>query len=165
MELRPWRKQDAAALAVIANNPNIANNVSAPIPSPYTMKDAMEWIGHISQQKPMQNFAILVDGLVVGNMGAVLKEEMSKQIVEIGYFVAEPHWGKGIASKALSVFLSYVEQTFHPTSIFATVFEQNKASTAVLSKNGFQLSSIKPKTAIKNGLVMDEQVWVKLIKP
>jgi [ribosomal protein S5]-alanine N-acetyltransferase len=163
MELRPWRKQDAQALAVIANNRNIWNNVRDRLPNPYTVMDALEWIGHISQQKPVQNFAILVDGIVVGNIGAVLQEDVYRKTVEIGYFVAEPHWGKGIATKAVALFVAYVEQAFEPLRIYAGVFAHNKASMEVLRKNGFHLESIKRKAAIKNGQVQDEYVWVKLI--
>jgi [ribosomal protein S5]-alanine N-acetyltransferase len=163
MELRPWRKQDAQALAVIANNRNIWNNVRDRLPNPYTVMDALEWIGHISQQKPVQNFAVLVDGIVVGNIGAVLQEDVYRKTVEIGYFVAEPHWGKGIATKAVALFVAYVEQVFEPLRIYAGVFAHNKASMEVLRKNGFHLESIKRKAAIKNGQVQDEYVWVKLI--
>lgn len=164
MELRPWRKQDAQALAVIANNRNIWNNVRDRLPNPYTVLDALEWIGHTSQQQPPQNFAILVDGLVVGNIGAVLQDDVYRKTVEIGYFVGEPHWGKGIATKAIALFVDYVEQQFSPLRIFAGVFAHNKASMEVLRKNGFHLESIKRNAAIKNGQVHDEYVWVKLIK-
>jgi RimJ/RimL family protein N-acetyltransferase len=164
MELRPWRKQDAQALAVIANNRNIWNNVRDRLPNPYTVLDALEWIGHTSQQQPPQNFAILVDGLVVGNIGAVLQDDVYRKTVEIGYFVGEPHWGKGIATKAVALFVAYVEQQFSPLRIYAGVFAHNKASMEVLRKNGFHLESIKRKAAIKNGQVQDEYVWVKLIE-
>lgn len=161
MELRPWRKQDAQALAIIANNQHIWNNVRDGLPNPYLVKDALEWIAHNSQQQPIQNFAILVDGVVVGNIGAVVQEHQHQKLVEIGYFVGEPHWGKGIASKAVSLFVDYVEAQFSPIKIIAGVFDHNKASMAVLRKNGFQFESIKTKAAIKNGQVLDEQVWVK----
>ena len=164
MELRPWRKQDAQALSVIANNRNIWNNVRDRLPNPYTVLDALEWIGHTSQQQPPQNFAILVDGLVVGNIGAVLQDDVYRKTVEIGYFVGEPHWGKGIATKAVALFVAYVEQQFSPLRIYAGVFAHNKASMEVLRKNGFHLESIKRKAAIKNGQVQDEYVWVKLIE-
>jgi len=163
MALRPWRKQDAQALAVIANNRNIWNNVRDRLPNPYTVMDALEWIGHISQQQPPQNFAILVNGMVVGNIGAVLQDDVYRKTVEIGYFVGEPHWGKGIASKAVALFVDYVEQRFSPVRIYAGVFAHNKASMEVLRKNGFYLESIKRKAAIKNGQVQDEYVWVKLM--
>jgi len=163
MELRPWRKQDAQALAVIANNRNIWNNVRDRLPNPYTVLDALEWIGHISQQQPIQNFAILLEGIVVGNIGAVLQDDVYRKSVEIGYFVGESNWGKGIATKAVSLFGEYVEQQFSPIRIFATVFDHNQASMVVLRKNGFHLESIKRKAAIKNGQVLDEQVWVKLV--
>ena len=163
MELRPWRKQDAQALAVIANNRNIWNNVRDRLPNPYTVLDALEWIGHISQQQPIQNFAILLEGIVVGNIGAVLQDDVYRKSVEIGYFVGESNWGKGIATKAVSLFGEYVEQQFSPIRFFATVFDHNQASMVVLRKNGFHLESIKRKAAIKNGQVLDEQVWVKLV--
>jgi RimJ/RimL family protein N-acetyltransferase len=98
----------------------------------------------------------------VGNIGAVLQDDVYRKTVEIGYFVGEPHWGKGIATKALALFVEYVEQKFSPLRIYAGVFAHNKASMEVLRKNGFYLESIKRKAAIKNGQVLDEYIWVKL---
>ena len=48
--------------------------------------------------------------------------------------------------------------------LYAEVFEHNKASMRVLEKNGFHLESIRKKAVTKNNIVMDDYVWVKLLK-
>jgi RimJ/RimL family protein N-acetyltransferase len=106
--LRPWQKQDAQELASIANNRNIWNNVRDALPSPYTVMDAMQWIAHVNGQRPVLNFAIVYKGNIVGSIGCVPKEDVSRKSVEIGYFVGEPYWGNGIASRAVHLLNDFV---------------------------------------------------------
>lgn len=163
LELRPWQKQDAQALAAIANNRNIWNNVRDQLPNPYSVMDALQWMNHIKDQHPVQNFAILFQGMVVGNIGCKLQEDVYRKSIEIGYFVGEEFWGKGIATAAIELFVNYLIQNFQPIRIYAEVFEFNKASMKALQKNGFFLESIRRKAAIKNNEIVDDFVWVKLI--
>lgn len=163
LELRPWQKQDAQALAAIANNRNIWNNVRDQLPNPYSVMDALQWMNHIKDQQPIQNFAIIYQGMVVGNIGCKLQEDVYRKSIEIGYFVGEEFWGKGIATAAIELFVNYLIQNFQPIRIYAEVFEFNKASMKALQKNGFFLESVRRKAAIKNNEIVDDFVWVKLI--
>ena len=133
-------------------------------PTPYTVLDAEQWLDSIRKTRPFLNFAILYQGRIAGNIGIVPKEDVYRMSVEIGYFIGEEFWGKGIATEATRLLVEYIEQEFTIVRIYAEVFETNKASMRVLQKNGFYLEGIRRKAVIKNGEIMDDYVWVKLIK-
>jgi [ribosomal protein S5]-alanine N-acetyltransferase len=161
--LRQWKREDAQQLALIANNRNIWNNVRDRLPSPYTVMDALQWINHCLSEKPHLNFAIECEHKVVGSIGCVLKDDVYRKNVEIGYFIGEPYWGNGIATAAVKEMLVYIQKQFNVIRIYAEVFEHNKASMEVLRKNGFYLESIRRKAAIKNNAIIDDYIWVKLL--
>jgi RimJ/RimL family protein N-acetyltransferase len=163
IQLRPWQKQDAQILAAIANNRKIWNNVRDQLPNPYSVMDALKWMNHIKVLNPEQNFAILYNGVIAGNIGCKLQEDVYRRSIEIGYFIGEEFWGKGIATEAVGLFTKYLVDNFQPIRIYAEVFEHNKASMKVLQKNGFYLESIRRKAAIKNNEIVDDYVWVKLV--
>lgn len=161
--LRPWHRDDAAALAVIANNVHIWNNVRDNLPLPYTINDAKSWIQFCKAQNPIVNFAIIYEGAVAGSIGCVLQKDVYRKNVEIGYFLDEKLWGHGIATEAVKILLSYIEINLDAIRIYAEVFAHNKASMKVLQKNGFVLESIRRNAAIKNNIISDDYVWVKLL--
>lgn len=161
--LRPWQKQDAQELAAVANNRNIWNNVRDALPSPYTVMDALQWIAHVNSQQPVINFAIVCDGKVVGSIGCQTKEDISRKKIEIGYFIGEPYWGKGIATEAVKHLLDFIATRLDVVRIEAHVFAQNKSSMKVLQKNGFYLEGIRRKAVLKNNECIDEYLLVKLI--
>jgi ribosomal-protein-alanine N-acetyltransferase len=162
--LRPWQKEDAQQLASIANNKNVWNNVLDSFPSPYTVMDALQWINRESTATPITKFAIQHQGKLAGGIGMIPLEDVYRCSIELGYFVGEPFWGKGIATKAIATMVDHIQKTQpQATRIFARVYEHNKASMKALEKNGFTLESVQQKAAIKNNKVMDIFVWVKII--
>ncbi len=160
--LRPWQKQDAQELAIVANNRNIWNNVRDALPSPYTVMDALQWISHVNAEALVMNFAIVCDGSVVGSIGCKPKEDIYRKNIEIGYFVGEAYWGKGIATEAVKQLLGFISTRLDMVRVEAHVFEQNKPSMKVLMKNGFYLEAIHRKAVIKNNEILDDCVWVKI---
>ena len=160
--LRPWQTDDAAQLTFIANNRNIWNNLRDRLPHPYTRADAIKWITHCRIQHPTQNFAVVFDKLVIGSAGIMIKDDVYKKNIEIGYFVGEPYQGKGVATETVRILLEYIDMRFDAVRIYAEVFAHNKASMRVLQKNDFYLESIRKKSAIKNGEILDDYIWVKL---
>lgn len=163
IQIRPWQKQDAQALASIANNRKIWNNVRDQLPNPYTVMDALQWMNHIKDHHPEQNLAIVHNGIVVGNIGCKMQEDVYRKSIEIGYFVGEEYWGKGIATVAIDLFVQHLIKNFQPIRIYAEVFAHNVSSMKVLQKNGFFLESIRRKAAIKNNEIVDDYVWVKFV--
>jgi RimJ/RimL family protein N-acetyltransferase len=163
IQLRQWKKEDAGQLASISNNKNIWLNVRDHFPHPYTIQNAVEWIAHTNEQMPLQNMAITVNGKIAGSIGLVPKEDVYRKSIEIGYFVGEQYWGKGIATTAVLMLLNYIQNHFDVVRIYVEVFEHNKASMKVLEKSGFHLESIRNRAVIKNNVMMDDYVWVKLL--
>lgn len=161
--LRPWQPEDAQALANVANNRNIWNNVRDRLPSPYTVTDALQWISHSKKDTIHTNFAIVYNDEVAGSIGCIRKEDVYRKNIEIGYFIGEQFWGKGIATKAVGLLLEYIIKHTDAIRIYAEVFEYNKASMKVLQKNGFYLEGIRRKGAIKNNVLVDDYIWVKLL--
>ena len=162
--LRPFRDGDEASLVANANNINIFNNVKDSFPHPYTHEDAVWWINANKQteQAITTCFAIDVNGEVIGAIGVILGSDIQRVTAEIGYWLGENYWGKGIATEALLQTVNYVFKAFPEiVRIWAGVFEYNKSSMRVLEKAGFELEGIRKKGAIKNGLVIDEYVYVK----
>ena len=162
--LREWKKSDSTALAKIANNKKIWDNVRDRLPYPYTEQDAKEWLALVKKQKIVTTFCVEADGELAGSIGFTLKEDVYRKSAEIGYFIGENFWGQGIATEAIRQLVGYIEENFDLVRIYAEVFEHNKASMKVLEKNGFYLESIRKKAAIKNNIVINDFVWVKIIE-
>ncbi|HRP56212.1 GNAT family N-acetyltransferase [Agriterribacter sp.] len=160
--LRTWQKKDRPALAALANNIRIWNNVRDRLPHPYTIQHAGAFIKYCRKQDPPHILAIEVNGQLGGCIGLELQDDVSRISAELGYWIGEPYWGRGVATEAVKQMLEYTFDTFPVLSrIYAKVFEYNKASMKVLERNGFQLESIRKRSAIKNNEIIDEHVWVK----
>jgi len=164
VEIRSWKPEDAAPLAVICNNKKIWLNVRDRFPHPYTVGNSIEWIAYSLAQKPVQNMAVVYNGEIAGSIGVMPKEDVYRKSIEIGYFLGESFWGKGIATVAVELLLEYIKSHFDVIRIYAEVFSHNAASMKVLEKNGFHLEGIRKKAVVKNNVIMDDYVWVKFIE-
>jgi RimJ/RimL family protein N-acetyltransferase len=160
--IRKWAKGDENELAYQADNRNIFNNVTDQFPHPYTLEEAKKWIKFNSSIDPPINMAIVVDGKIAGGIGAKQKEDVYRKNMEVGYFLGEQYWGKGITSIALRKFVDYLFKTFDITRIFAPVFEYNKASQRVLEKVGFRKEAVFKKSVIKNDIYYNEVIYALL---
>ncbi len=159
IRLRPWLEADIQVLPSIANNVKIWNNLRDYFPSPYTIVDAIEWITYNKEMNVAKNLAIEYDGKLVGGVSVLPGQDIHSKNAEIGYWVAEPHWNKGIASIAVGLLVSYAFENFGCKRIYAGVFEYNKASMKILVKNGFEREAILKKAVYKNGLYWDEHIY------
>lgn len=157
--LRPWSIDDAAVLAEIANNKKIADNLQDLFPFPYAVKDARKWLKTILPADPPCNFAILADRRIVGNIGILTKEDIHRKNIEIGYFLSEKHWGKGITTRAVKAITSYAFSNFEIVRVYAETYEDNTGSRRVLEKAGFTLEALLRKYVIKNGIIKDSCIY------
>jgi ribosomal-protein-alanine N-acetyltransferase len=164
VEIRPWKPEDAAALASICNNKKIWLNVRDRFPHPYTVSNSIEWIAFTLMQKPIQNMAIVYNGQIAGSIGVMPKEDIYRKSIEIGYFLGEGYWGKGIATTAVGLLLDYIKTHFNVIRVYAEVFSHNAASMKVLEKNGFHLEGVREKAVIKDNVILDDYVWVKFLE-
>lgn len=160
--LRPWQKADRHMLAELADNIKIWNNVRDRMPHPYNLHHANAFIKYCRKQRPPHVLAIEVNGQPAGCVGLELQDDISRISAELGYWIGENYWGKGIATEAVKQMLEYTFTTFpRLIRIYARVFKNNTASMRVLEKNGFHLEGVQQQSAIKNNMITDEYVWVK----
>ena len=130
--LRSWKQEDAHALTGIANNKNIWNNVRDRLPSPYTINDAKDWIAFTLTQNPKTNFAVEYNAVLAGSAGCILKDDINRRSIEIGYFMGEYFWGKGIATEAVRLITAYAAKEFMPKCLNIT-----KQACVCCKKMGF----------------------------
>jgi RimJ/RimL family protein N-acetyltransferase len=158
--LRPWSISDAPQLAVIAGNKKISDNLRDGLPFPYTLKDAQSWLSIIlPENNPPKFFAITLDRQVVGSIGIVSKTDIYRKNFEIGFFISEYFWGRGIATKAIKAAVSYAFREFDIVRVYAEVFSDNLASRRALEKAGLKLEATLAKNIIKNGIIKDSCIY------
>jgi len=156
-ELRKWCLSDAASLAENANNINIWNNLRDALPHPYSEDDGKQFIEMaLSQPNPPTLLAIVVDGKAVGSIGIFLRTDVERISAELGYFIGEKYWNRGIMTEAIKQMVAYAFANFSQLwKIYATPFDFNVASHKVLLKAGFEREAILKQAAIKNGKIID----------
>lgn len=135
--LRAPRIEDAIDLAREANDPAVAAGLRDYFPSPYSVDDALRFIETINAKiGPPVDFIITVDGEVAGVMGVFVGEDVYRFNAELGYWVGQRFWGKGITTEAIAWTIDYAWRTLNVDRIYAEVFSTNIASQRVLEKNG-----------------------------
>jgi RimJ/RimL family protein N-acetyltransferase len=159
--LRDWRPEDAATLARHADNPRIAATMRDAFPSPYTLADARRFIEAARDLETNLFLAIEVDGEAVGSIGVHPLEDVHRRTAEIGYWLAEPWRGRGIAPDAVRAIVPVAFRRYDIVRLQAGVFSNNPASMHVLEKCGFSREAVHEKAIWKNGLLLDEVVYVR----
>ena len=162
--LRPWRIGDEASLVRYADNRNVSGNLKDRFPFPYTAADAAEWIAHASTQDPVVNFAIVVDNEAVGGTGIEVGTDIFRRSAEVGYWLGEPFWGRGIATEVLRAVTDYAFKTFDVIRLEAGVFSWNPASARVLEKAGYTLEGRMRRGVVKGDRVGDRLIY-GLLRP
>src|SRR5215510_773343 len=138
-EIRNWERRDVAALTRHANNRAVWRNLRDRFPHPYTTAHGEAWIRAAAIERPTTSFAIAVGGEAVGGIGLLPPDDVHRRGAEIGYWLGETYWGRGIATEALRAFVPWCFQHFPICRLYAYVFEWNPASRRVLEKAGFTL--------------------------
>lgn len=157
--IRSYKMTDAESIAEHANNYNIYKNLKDRFPYPYILKDAEDWIEFCLNQEPLTNFAIANDKEAIGTIGAEFKNDVYRCGVEIGYWVAEKFWGKGIATSAVKAFAKYLFENYDIERVAAGVFSSNHASAQVLKKAGFKLEGTLRKAVLKEERILDLNIY------
>jgi RimJ/RimL family protein N-acetyltransferase len=157
--VRSWRSEDAAGIVRYANNYKIWLNLRDAFPHPYTAQHARDFIRSVRNRSPETTFAIAVDDEAVGSIGFVLHPDVERVSAEIGYWLAEPFWGRGIVTDALAAVTKYALDTHQLTRIYAVPFASNAASCRVLEKAGYVLEARLRRSAVKNGQITDQMQY------
>ncbi|MBK9379190.1 MAG: GNAT family N-acetyltransferase [Saprospiraceae bacterium] len=156
ISIRPFLLTDKDRLIEIANNRNIYTNLRDAFPHPYTSEHAEVFLQKAISARPSQLMAILCNDHYVGNIGIHPGQDVYRKSAELGYFISEDHWNKGIATQAVAIMVEYTFANFQYVRIYASVFDYNKASAKVLEKNGFLFEGSSTKSIYKNGSYYNE---------
>jgi ribosomal-protein-alanine N-acetyltransferase len=153
--LRKWKKEDARALAAAANNPRIAANLRNSFPCPYTYEDACWYIDDClaGEGKRRISRAIEAEGKAVGSIGIFVQEDVYEKSAELGYWLSEAYWRRGIMTRAVEEIVREAFRTLDITRIYAEPFAQNAGSRGVLEKAGFTCEGTMRDGVYKNGTV------------
>lgn len=162
VSIRPWTLDDAAALQRHANNRNIWLQLRDLFPHPYTLQDAHNFLSHLMRQEPLVTFAIATQIEPIGCIGLRLGEDVHRHTAELGYWLAEPFWGRGIMTEAVAKFTDYVFATLPLRRIYSELFSNNPASARVLEKAGFQFEARLRSSVTKNGQVLDSLLFARI---
>ncbi len=164
-QIRKWKLSDAKDLAIALSNKKIQDNLRDGLPYPYTEQDGADYISAMlsADENETFAFAITVDDKAVGSIGVFRQVNIHRQTAELGYYLAEEYWGKGITTEAVKQICEYVFGKSDIIRIYAEPFAYNTASCRVLEKAGFQCEGILRKNAVKNGKIVDMKMY-SLIK-
>jgi len=158
-EVRTWQEHDLEPLVRVANNRDVARNLRDRFPHPYQAVDGLGFLHWVAQQPVESVWAIALDGSVVGGIGLQLGHDIERVSAEIGYWLGQPFWGRGLATAALRAVTDFAFAKFELTRLFAVPFESNSASIRVLEKAGYVLEGRLRQSAIKYGEVMDQRLY------
>lgn len=154
--LRPIQLSDRNNLAKLANNINVCQNLRDGFPHPYTLEHADNYINACLNEPNIAKKAIEYNGQFVGIVGLVLTKEVYRKTAEVGYWVGEPFWGKGIATSAVKLITTYAFEVLKMKRVHAGVYSYNDASKRVLEKCSYEFEGIFKSVTIKNNRFVDE---------
>lgn len=157
--VRPWRIADKASLLRYADNERVSRALADRFPYPYTEANADAWLARSTSEEPPHSFAIEVGGEAVGGVGFDRLNEGERRLTaEIGYWLGEPFWGRGIATEALIAVTAHAFATTDLVRLQASVYSSNPASARVAEKAGYVREGTLGKAVIKRGQFLD--VWL-----
>lgn len=155
-EVRSWQAADVPSLVAHANNRKVWANLRDRFPHPYTARDGQAFVRQARGMRPETFFAIAVNGAAAGGIGFVLQADVDRVSAEVGYWLGEAFWGRGIATEALAAVTQYAIDHHGLTRLFALPFSHNSASCRVLEKAGYLLEARLRRSAIKDGAIVDQ---------
>ena len=160
-KIRKWKLSDAKDLAIALSNRKVQDNLRDGLPYPYTEKDGKDYISDMlsANEDDTFAFAVTADNKVVGSIGVFRQGNIHRQTAELGYYVAEEYWSRGIMTEAVKQICEYVFSKSDILRIYAEPFAYNIASCRVLEKAGFQYEGTLRSNAVKNGEVIDMKMY------
>lgn len=164
--IRKWKLTDAKDIAVALSNKKIQDNLRDGLPYPYSEQDGIDFISSMLSANEDETFAfaITLDDKAIGSIGVFRQQNIHRQTAEMGYYIAEEYWGKGIMTDAVKQICEYVFKNSDILRIYAEPFAYNTGSCRVLEKAGFQYEGTLRNNAVKNGKVIDMKMYSLLRK-
>lgn len=155
--LRELTPADAPSLQRNADDVEVWRNLFEGFPHPYTLADAIAWCdGGARESHYGHVWGIAVRGEVIGCANVAPQQGPLRCNAEVGYWIGQPHWRHGIATEALGLITDWAWQALpEVTRLFAPIFAWNTGSQAVARKCGYIKEADMPRSAFKDGRVID----------
>lgn len=157
--VRPWASADAGSLQRHANNRNVSRHLRDRFPFPYEPQQAAAFLSRVAEQAEPTAWAIEVDGEAVGGIGIEMHSDVERVSAEIGYWLAEHLWGRGIVTEVLTAVTAEAFKRFDLTRLYAVAFVDHGASIRVLEKAGYVREGCMRQSAIKDGRIRDQFLY------
>jgi len=157
--VRRWLPSDLDALVKHANNHNVSRHLRDRFPFPYAIDHARNFLDWICPQAAPTVWAIEVDGEAAGGIGVELHNDVERVSIEVGYWLGETAWGRGIMTEALQAVTAECFKRFDITRVYALPFADNRASVRVLERAGYTLEGHLRQSAIKDGTIRDQLLY------
>lgn len=160
-KIRKWQLSDAADLAMALSSQKVQDNLRDGLPYPYTEQDGAEYIQAMlsADENETFAFAVTVNDKAIGSISVFRQGNIHRRTAELGYYIAEEYWGKGIMTEAVRQICEYVFNNSDIIRIYAEPFAHNTASCRVLEKAGFQFEGVLRNNAVKNGKILDMRMY------
>lgn len=163
--VRPWQIDDAPSLVRHANSRNVWLSVRDLFPHPYTPKDAETYLGRVTTEQPCRSFCIEINGSAAGGIGIRPGNDVARYSAELGYWLGEAFWGRGIMTEVVPAFSDYCFANFPFFRLEAYTFANNPASARVLEKSGYVLEGRLKNSVVQVGQILDSVLYAKIITP
>jgi len=160
--LREWSDGDLDSLVRYANDRLVWRNLTDAFPHPYTPADAAEWFRRVNTPSVDVLLAIDVAGEAIGTVGYTARGGHEYHTAHFGYWIGRPHWGKGITTAAARALKAHAFAGDRFVRLEAPVYEWNPASMRVLEKCGFVRESVRRKSVLKDGQLIDEVIYAAI---
>lgn len=157
--LRDWRRDDAPSIARYANNRKIWLNLRDGFPHPYNCRHAEEFIERALHSTPATLLAIATHSEAIGSIGLMIGTDVHRFSAELGYWLAEPFWGRGIMTRAVQCVTAYAIEALGLHRVYAEPYAHNVASARVLEKAGYVREGIMRSSAFKDGTICDQLLY------
>ena len=160
--IRSWLLEDAASVQRYADNRKIWLNLRDMFPHPYSLENARGFLQYVTSENPQTTFAIANGTEAIGCIGLQFGRDVHRKSAELGYWLGEPFWGRGIMTEAVRAFTDRAFELFDLQRIFAEPFANNTASARVLEKAGFVCEGRLRSNVFKNNQCLDSFLYARV---
>lgn len=148
--LRPWRLDDLDSLVASANDDSVSRGLRERFPYPYGGDDGRAWLARAAGEFD-RAWALELDGHAVGGIGLHPDGDRHRRSAELGYWLAQRLWNRGVMTKVVAAFAPRAMEVFGLHRLHAIVYEGNPGSVRVLEKCGFVLEDKQRSAVAEHG--------------
>ena len=157
--IRSFEENDVDSIVKYANNIEVSRYLRDSFPYPYSRENAIQWVSFVKNNYSTLFFAIANDKELIGGISAVPQPDVHRFSAEVGFWIGQLFWNKGIMTKAIPAFCNYLFTKFNFNRLTSNVFDGNEASKKVLSRSGFILEGVLRKSVYKNDKFVDQFIY------